>query len=127
MIRYTCDLCKRDLDPEDDLRYVVKIEISAVFDPIDDSVDEDRDHLQEVHDILERLEDAEDDEIADEVHQQMRFDLCPECRKQFVRRPLGLYDFNLKVPGTLKESAAFAAGGIKNHSRTPHIFSGMSL
>ena len=31
MIRYTCDLCKRDLDPQNDLRYVVKIEMAAVF------------------------------------------------------------------------------------------------
>ena len=33
MIRYSCDLCKRDLDPEDDLRYVVKMEVYAAFDP----------------------------------------------------------------------------------------------
>ena len=27
MIRYSCDLCKRSLDSEHDLRYVVKMEI----------------------------------------------------------------------------------------------------
>lgn len=89
MIRYTCDLCKRDLDPVSDLRYVVKIEIAAVFDPIDDTVDEDRDHLQEIHDILERMEDLDGEEIADEVRQYMSFDLCADCRRKFVRRPLG--------------------------------------
>ncbi len=99
MIRYTCDLCKRDLDPHGDLRYRVRIEIAAVFDPIDDSVDDDRDHLQEIHDILERMENVEDEEIADEVHQYMTFDLCAECRRQFVKRPLGrentlMFDFS---------------------------------
>ena len=99
MIRYTCDLCKRELDPVDELRYIVKIEIAAVFDPIDESIDDDRDHLQEIHDILERMEDAEDDEIVDGVRQHMSFDLCPECRKQFVKRPLGretthMFDFS---------------------------------
>lgn len=99
MIRYTCDLCKRDLDPQDDLRYKVKIEIAAVFDPIEESIDDDRDHLQEIHDILERMEDVEDDEIADEVRQYMSFDLCPECRRQFAKRPLGrenthMFDFS---------------------------------
>lgn len=91
MIRYTCDLCKRELDPENDLRYRVRIEIAAVFDPIEDEVDDDRDHLQEIHDILERMEDVdeEEEEVADEVHQLMVFDLCPDCRRQFVQRPLG--------------------------------------
>ena len=54
MIRYSCDLCKRDLDPSDDLRYVVKMEVYAAFDPAAVKDDEDdRDHLQEIQDILE--------------------------------------------------------------------------
>lgn len=89
MIRHYCDLCKRLLDPEQDLRYVVKMEISASFDPICVDEDGDRDHLQEIQEILERLEDAEDDQIGDEVYQQLRFDLCPDCRKKFIRNPLG--------------------------------------
>ena len=90
MIRYTCDLCKRDLDSEDDLRYVVKIEVYAAFDPAAAGEDEnDRDHLQEIQDILESLEDADDDLIGDDVYRQLRFDLCPECRKKFLQNPLG--------------------------------------
>ncbi len=90
MIRYSCDLCKRDLDPQDDLRYVVKMEIHAAFDPMAVEEDEsDRDHLQEIQEILERLEDVEDDQIGDDVYQQLRFDLCPECRRKFVENPLG--------------------------------------
>jgi hypothetical protein len=92
MIRYTCDLCKRDLDAEDDLRYVVKMEVYAAFDPTAMQEDEDvqeSDHLQEIQDILERLEDAEDEHIGDDVYQQLRFDLCPECRKRFIKNPLG--------------------------------------
>ena len=90
MIRYSCDLCKRELDPQDDLRYVVKVEVYAAFDPAAvDRDDEDRDHLEEIQDILERMEDMPGDEIGDEVYQQLRFDLCPECRKKFIRNPLG--------------------------------------
>jgi len=88
MIRFSCDICKRDIDPEKDLRYVVKIEIYAAFDPM--AIEEDdRDHLQEIRDILERSEDAESDQIGDDVYQQLRFDLCPECRKRFLKNPLG--------------------------------------
>lgn len=89
MIRYSCDLCKRDIDPEEDLRYVVKMEVFAAFDPTaTEETDDDRDHLQEIQDILERLEDAENDQIGDDVYQRMRFDLCPECRRKFVKNPL---------------------------------------
>lgn len=90
MIRYICDLCKRDLDPKEDLRYVVKMEIYAAYDPSAVGDDEDdRDHLQEIQDVLERLEDAQCEQISDEVCQQLRFDLCPECRKRFIKNPLG--------------------------------------
>ena len=88
MIRYSCDMCKRDIDPDEDLRYVVKIEMFAAFDPLV-MEEEDRDHLQEIQDILERLEDVENDQIGDDVYQQLRFDLCPECRKKFLKNPLG--------------------------------------
>ena len=90
MIRYSCDLCKRELDPDDDLRYVVKMEVFAAFDPAAcGGDDDDRDHLQEILDLLERLEDADNDQIGEDVYQRLRFDLCPQCRKKFVRNPLG--------------------------------------
>ncbi|MCC6124282.1 MAG: hypothetical protein IT426_04930 [Pirellulales bacterium] len=89
MIHYSCDLCKREFDPDDDLRYVVKIEVFAAYDPNAGAEDdEDRDHLQEIQDILESMEDAEDERIGDDVYQQMRFDLCPECRRKFLKNPL---------------------------------------
>lgn len=101
MIRYSCDLCKRDLDPQHDLRYVVKMEIFAAMDgPAGE--DDDNDHFQEIQDILERLDDAEDDQIGEEVCQQLRFDLCPECRRKFVKNPLGRENFAAKVVGFSK-------------------------
>ncbi len=90
MIRYSCDMCKRDIDPEMDVRYIVKMEVFAALTPTPaDEMDDDRDHLQEIQDILECLDDVEDNQIGDDVYQQMRFDLCPECRKKFLENPLG--------------------------------------
>jgi hypothetical protein len=89
MIRYSCDLCKRELDPQDDLRYVVKVEVYAAFNPAASGDEDDRDHLEEIQDVLERMEDSTDEEIGDDVYQQLRFDLCPECRRKFVSNPLG--------------------------------------
>lgn len=88
MIHYCCDRCKRSLNNEDDLRYVVKMEVHAAMDVVDDA-DVDRDHLLEVHEILERLEDAESDAIADDIYQRLRFDLCADCYRKFVMNPIG--------------------------------------
>ena len=89
MIHYSCDCCKRPLS-NDDLRYVVRMEVYAAFEqnPFAEC-DNERDHLQEIQDILQRAVDADDDAVAPEVYDQMRFDLCSECRKRFVKHPLG--------------------------------------
>jgi hypothetical protein len=90
MIRYCCDLCHRELDPEEDLRYVVKMEVYAAFDPmVADEESDERNHLQEIQDILEQLEEDDSDQIGADVYRQLRFDLCPECHKKFVKNPLG--------------------------------------
>jgi hypothetical protein len=88
MIHYSCDCCKRPLDPDHDLRYVVKMEVYASLDAGDDGLDDDADHLEEIQDILERLDDASDERIGDDVYQSLRYDLCSECRQKFLRNPL---------------------------------------
>ncbi len=90
MIRYYCDICHRPLDPDEDLRYVVKMEVYAAFDPSPqyDSSDEGN-HLQDIQEILEELEQADGDDIGEDVYRELKFDLCPECQKRFVKNPLG--------------------------------------
>ena len=89
MIHYSCDRCKRVLDSED-LRYVVKVEIYAAMEPFDvDDIEDDRDHLLEIQDILERLEDEQSDAVGDDVYQKRRFDLCCDCYREYVKNPLG--------------------------------------
>jgi hypothetical protein len=89
MVHYSCDLCKRLIDSDEDVRYVAKIEVYAALEPsIDNDGEDDRDNLQEVQDMLQRMDDA-DGEMVEEVYQQLRFDLCPECRKKFLKHPLG--------------------------------------
>jgi hypothetical protein len=90
MIHYSCDRCKRIIHPDSDLRYVVKLEVQAAMEPLEiDDFDDDRDHLLEVQEILERLEDADSETISDELYQRRRFDLCPECYRRFIKDPLG--------------------------------------
>lgn len=90
MIQYCCDRCKRVLDSTDELRYVVRIEIEAKFDGSNDEPDEDRDHLLELDEVLERLENSSDsDSIDDDLYRRQRFDLCPECYRKYLKNPLG--------------------------------------
>ena len=93
MIRYSCDLCKRELDPDRGLRYVAKIEVFAAFDPASmDEDSDDREHLQEIQDLLESLDSNDqmsDDQAGDGLYHELRFDLCPDCRKRFLKNPLG--------------------------------------
>ena len=42
-----------------------------------------------MQEILQRMEETGSDAVGDDVYQQMRFDLCPDCRKKFVKNPLG--------------------------------------
>lgn len=90
MIHYSCDRCKRILDPEEDQRYVIKVEVFAAMDPLEmDEMDDDRDHLSEIEDILERLDDDDCNGFGNESHRKQRYDLCEDCMKKYVRNPIG--------------------------------------
>ncbi|MAT72387.1 MAG: hypothetical protein CMJ58_23025 [Planctomycetaceae bacterium] len=88
MIHYTCDGCGRTIDSCNEMRHVVRVEVYAALDPSEDELDDDRDHLQEIQDLLERLDDDEDS-LGQEVYHQQRYDLCGECRRRYVKNPLG--------------------------------------
>ena len=90
MIHYTCDGCRRAIDPAEELRYVVKMEIYAAMEPIGgDELEDDRDHLMEVHEILERNFADGSECVSDDVYQRRSYDLCSECHKKFVKNPIG--------------------------------------
>ncbi len=90
MIHFSCDRCKRSIDPSEQLRYVVRVEIRAALDFEDTTEDESsRDHLLEIEEILDSAEDGSSDFVSDDVYQQKRFDLCPSCYRKFVRNPVG--------------------------------------
>ena len=54
-----------------------------------EEVEDDRDHLQEVQEILERMDDEADENIGDDIYQRRRYDLCPQCYRKFMQNPLG--------------------------------------
>ncbi|WP_182865336.1 hypothetical protein [Stieleria mannarensis] len=104
MIHYTCDRCKRTIDPETEPRFVVEIDVrmaGAAEARSDHS--EDLDQLAELHDQLQRELNAELgvslqddlDEIDDVVCGRDiddgpdQYDLCEHCFEAFTSNPLG--------------------------------------
>jgi hypothetical protein len=65
------------------------MEIYAAVEGAGQALDDERDYLDEIEAVLERLDATEDAEEASDVYQQVRFDLCGDCRKTFLRNPLG--------------------------------------
>ncbi|NDC52876.1 MAG: hypothetical protein EBZ74_00965 [Planctomycetia bacterium] len=99
MLHYSCDLCKRPIDPHADVRHVVKIE---VFEAVEDEGDalccnpetgrEEADHLEEMQGLLESIDDRdlEREGMFGEGTHAFRYDLCDACRSRFLKNPLGV-------------------------------------
>lgn len=91
MLHYSCDVCKRPIDPQRDIRHVVKIEVFPAVDDVPASAcGDDADHLDAMQEMLERIGDGEDADAFDDGARSMRFDLCEHCRQRFVGNPLGI-------------------------------------
>lgn len=87
MLHFTCDLCGQELG---DQRFVVKIEVYPAFDP--EEVGEeilDADHLQEISEVLQEMDETGNRQLDDCGAKGFRYDLCPRCHKKFLRDPLG--------------------------------------
>ena len=94
MIHYSCDRCRRRIDPDSEVRYAVEIEMKAIFHCNDhhsdkpSPIEDDGDHLMELHEILERLGDDEPLPARDPDNCSRHFDLCSDCYKVYAKNPL---------------------------------------
>jgi hypothetical protein len=87
MLHFSCDLCGKDLLPDTDSHYVVKMEVFAAQHPAELTEDDlDADHLEEISQIL--TEEGPDAEPIP-AFKKLRYDLCPSCHKKFLNDPLG--------------------------------------
>jgi hypothetical protein len=89
MIHYTCDRCKREIDSETDLRYIVRIEVEAAMDEIPGDHEDDHDHLEDLQELLETADDYCESALSDECYQKKRYDLCSDCYRHYSKNPLG--------------------------------------
>jgi len=88
MVHYSCDLCGQSLSNK---RFIVKVEVLPAPNYGElTPADLESDHLQQMAELLNELDVAEGAPSLDEFSaQQKQFDLCPACRRAFLRNPLG--------------------------------------
>jgi hypothetical protein len=94
MIRYSCDMCGRSLVPDEDERYVVKIEVYAACDSMDADCEDEE--------FINDFEDDDDDESDEEIdnidsgeienieYKTFRYDLCCKCHSRYLQDPLSI-------------------------------------
>jgi hypothetical protein len=90
MVRYTCDLCGKELRPGETQHFVVKIEAFAAQDPAElTEADLDEDNLEAIGELLREMEEGVVEMDLPDPTRHFRYDLCPDCHRKFVRDPLG--------------------------------------
>jgi hypothetical protein len=105
----TCDLCGQELRQGDAVRYEVKIEIKAAYDPLNVTAEElEQDFRAEYEKLLRQLENISAEEAQAQVYQVLEFDLCPACRRSYVASPLkresvGGHEVENPITGALQD------------------------
>ncbi len=85
----TCDRCGKNLLVREDVRYEVRIEVRAAYDPLEITEGAlSRDHEAELRRLLEEMKDLTEEEAMGQVFRRFRFDLCPPCQREYLRSPL---------------------------------------
>ncbi len=89
MNHQSCGWCGADLLTDKALRYEVKIEIKAAYDPMSVTKEDlSQDFRAEIAKVLQELEGISVAEAQNQVYRLIEFDLCPSCQRNYVRNPL---------------------------------------
>lgn len=89
MLHYSCDLCGQKTDER---RFIVKLEVYPAHNPDElHEEDLDRDNLAEISELLTEMELTGELHFDDCEPKTFRYDLCPECHREFRKDPLALH------------------------------------
>jgi len=89
MQKMTCDRCGKLLLIDESVRYEVVIEVKSAYDPMEITIsDLARDKKAEIKHLINRIADADPQELADQVYKRFIFDLCPKCQREYIRNPI---------------------------------------
>jgi hypothetical protein len=89
-MKLTCDRCGKTLLLDEDVRYRVRIEVFAAYDPMEITAEDlAADRRDELRRLIEKLDRQPTGEVEDSVYRLMEYELCPSCQKEFLRDPFG--------------------------------------
>jgi hypothetical protein len=85
----SCDGCGNGLLIDEDVRYLVKIEVIAAYDPLEITRDDlSRAGPDEMARLIARMEGMDPRELEDGVYKKIQLDLCGKCQKRYIKDPL---------------------------------------
>lgn len=97
MVHYTCDMCGKSLLADEDIRYVVKIEVYTACDAMDMDDDEDIDEENwemDEENVRQGGTSNPEESLKNGEYKTFRFDLCTKCHKKYLQDPLFLKSWN---------------------------------
>ena len=88
--KLTCERCGKILLLDEDVRYTVRIEVVAAYDPMELSrEDVTRDHRGEIERLIDSMSRRDPAEVEESVYALREYQVCPACRKAILADPLG--------------------------------------
>ena len=80
-----CDFCGQALLANSEVRFELKIEIKAAYDPLD-FAEEDltKDVSAQIAQILRQLEGLSQEEAQNQVYRAFQYDVCSTCQRRLV-------------------------------------------
>jgi hypothetical protein len=82
----TCDNCGGALLTDSEVRYEVRIEVKAAYDPLEISAEDlEKDYRTEIAKVLRQLEGLSAAEAQNQVYRAFDFDLCVACQRRYIR------------------------------------------
>lgn len=84
-----CDRCGEGLLLNEDVRYVLSLEVKSMYDPMEITAkDLEGDLDQQIQDTIDALERIPAQDAERQVYFQGKYDLCGACQRAFLADPM---------------------------------------
>jgi hypothetical protein len=84
-----CDRCGAMLPGSRGVRYEVRMEVKAAYDPLSLNADDlSKDYRPEIEAVLRAMSGLAEEEAQNQVYRVFEFDLCVACQRRWIANPL---------------------------------------